>query len=1787
MVRVAQNSKVDINDYQLDENNKRKTATITLERGKARAIIAKMQDKAEFNINTPNAKGTVRGSDVCAFYSAGNSGMLVSEGKLSIASVAHPEDIVLIPAGNSVLVPLEDSPKGPRPYLELEKTLHEEDTSVPVITRSERDSVIRGIVSKFSGDAKITRAGETAPRDAKVGDILKDGDRITTGANGLIEIRFDNGNAMNLKPNTDILIVKLSIDPRTGEYQNLFESNMGEIKARIEGLKGKSKFEVKSPTAVSGARGTIMYMSIQPGKVHVFFEGGNGYLNNLVSNVETTVHAGYNSSADGQGGTSTPVPTSDVDREAWGGGWDPGSGVEGYSAPEGSTGTYLYSDDTGTVTILGTGSTEGPDTELQEFFSDVPQENGGGDTGGGTGGETGGEEETETTSDGYVNGGIGTFEMDNGSFQGVLGLVGTFWNNATATLVAEGLFESLGYEPFVWTGEVGSYNPTTKQYVTSDGGSFYGIAGGIGGINGNDILDGFARLIYIDADGNAGVAGGGLSGVYSIDEAGFTLTGHITGNDYVNGIDVAAEDLYDSIYYTPNDAGDLEGMFGDEDGYISGEDEFMTMSIVNHETGSVQGWGIYGQYIRGEYYNPYDNTWFSAVMGGNDAFGAYRLGDDDRWTLRDDYGYWIAAVNSIDRDDIFGWDSESHTLYGSLNGYFITYTKMGMINGLFIGNFTDEGDGYGYWEAIGMGEWNSLPLTHVANFYGYSDDESFEFEGLMGGFESLWSSEGEHMMLGMGTYDDYGYGERYYDGDYDEDIAGIWYSDGSVYSQNYINETQTTYDGGAYYGVMGGTRHNDSIYGLFYALCIDNSNNAGILRANIDGVLFPDIGMFEFYGGSTRTHDYGYIGISAEDLADSIYETSGEGRLSGEFFDESELIDDPGLIEGYDEFNTMSIVNRETGEAQNWGIYSQYLSGEYFREYITSQWQAVMGGNDAFGAYRYDEGDGYWDFDSDYGYWIARVNSFLGGEVEGWDMYDEALYAALSGRFLTLTKMGTLNGILMGIFSDEEGEFGYYWEAVGAGEWEGTPLTFSGRMGMEESGLYYNYQGEAISTGYMTGLVGGVSSPWYGPAAFTMMGEGSSYGNYPDMFSSTIYSYDAIQESGNTIDGGGFFGYTAGIFLSGEEVDLIKGIAAAIYVDPLGNAGTLTGRLSGGYYPEIEMWMTDGVFFPTLMAPGGEYGFDIYDVITDDLSAMMAGNFGDSDLNYLISGQTVSGHTAAIDGQNWGIYTLTFGAENDNDYNNAGGYKTWYGDMVGYGSFASGQYSMGALRGDILGKYYEDDAVTGSGYWIASSVGTWNEIFNDGYGFEGEHVFYGLIGGIFNDDVMIGKMVGIYGTPDMFDYLEESNLSLINGYGAFDDGGNMAFDYFDGVTVRMGVGDWAVWGARMGGEYSAPKPIFKLMMLGNDSFKGDADGYWFGISIGTKTQDSSVINGFFRGLYYNHEGEGENIAGLIKGDLVGVLKDDGTWESVTLGYVDFIGETEINPDGELDFLNYITGGNFTGRGAGCFESGGSFDVAFMEGSSFQIVDQDWGVWMATMGGTCSDASGTFRTAVAGLAGPDEAERIFATVTGYNESGNLVGSFKGVWIHRGESEYSVTAGTITGDVSGYIDVDAPGVWSAVGAGEWVEVTDILNEHTMFGEMGMSTINDYISMPITEVYANVMSGPGSFTAGGNISAVMDMSMYALSATAMQGIWTAIINGTYSGATGNEWNVTVNNGADSVTLSGTLWDDDNAQWAANVSGTVGGNTITNGQAGGTFSDGTFTGVGAGTWVEQPPVT
>lgn len=193
-------------------------------------------------------------------------------------------------------------------------------------------------VVAMKGEVYITKSGATTPFQAKIGDLLAKGDAIETKADGGVDLKTENGNVVNLGPKSQITISELSLNRSTGDYQTSMDSKFGKIMAKVEAKikdHATSKFEIKTPTAVCGARGTVFYVVVgENGATQVFVAAGSvdmsdatgqntfvvvenaaaavtaagGAVTELTGAAKDAIVAEYNATLAGEGGTGGEGP---------------------------------------------------------------------------------------------------------------------------------------------------------------------------------------------------------------------------------------------------------------------------------------------------------------------------------------------------------------------------------------------------------------------------------------------------------------------------------------------------------------------------------------------------------------------------------------------------------------------------------------------------------------------------------------------------------------------------------------------------------------------------------------------------------------------------------------------------------------------------------------------------------------------------------------------------------------------------------------------------------------------------------------------------------------------------------------------------------------------------------------------------------------------------------------------------------------------------------------------------------------------------------------------------------------------------------------------------------------------------------------------------------------------------------------------------------------------------------------------------------------------------------------
>ena len=130
----------------------------------------------------------------------------------------------------------------------------------------------RSMVIVFaSGDASIVRNGETIP--AKVGTVVKENDVIKT-TQGTVDLQSRDGSAVRVREMTTLSVSSLM--GTKGETK--IEMKHGQILANVKKASKDQEFNVVTPTAIAGVRGTTF-------EVQVF----EGFDDNRVSNSSVRV----------------------------------------------------------------------------------------------------------------------------------------------------------------------------------------------------------------------------------------------------------------------------------------------------------------------------------------------------------------------------------------------------------------------------------------------------------------------------------------------------------------------------------------------------------------------------------------------------------------------------------------------------------------------------------------------------------------------------------------------------------------------------------------------------------------------------------------------------------------------------------------------------------------------------------------------------------------------------------------------------------------------------------------------------------------------------------------------------------------------------------------------------------------------------------------------------------------------------------------------------------------------------------------------------------------------------------------------------------------------------------------------------------------------------------------------------------------------------------------------------------------------------------------------------------
>lgn len=114
-----------------------------------------------------------------------------------------------------------------------------------------------GAVSSLIGDVNTLHKDETAWNPAALGLGVYQYDTVKTGEKSKVRITFEDGSLLNLSETTELEIKEHVYTPEDKRRTSLLKMTTGKMRVLCQKLTGEgSRFQVETPTAVIGIRGT-------------------------------------------------------------------------------------------------------------------------------------------------------------------------------------------------------------------------------------------------------------------------------------------------------------------------------------------------------------------------------------------------------------------------------------------------------------------------------------------------------------------------------------------------------------------------------------------------------------------------------------------------------------------------------------------------------------------------------------------------------------------------------------------------------------------------------------------------------------------------------------------------------------------------------------------------------------------------------------------------------------------------------------------------------------------------------------------------------------------------------------------------------------------------------------------------------------------------------------------------------------------------------------------------------------------------------------------------------------------------------------------------------------------------------------------------------------------------------------------------------------------------------------------------------------------------------------------
>lgn len=192
------------------------------------------------------------------------------------------------------------------------------------------------IVAK-SGKVLVKTAATKEWVEAAKDQTLAKSDLVKTEADSTVVLELPDKSSVTLKPKTEITIEELVWTNAAKKVG--INMSIGELRTIVQKVDTPSEFVVKTPTAISGARGTVFYVMFDGTNTRIFVTEGSVDFSNANGENTVVVITDMSAIASGDGSVSTPRELTGEERDQALAGWLGGVIAELYTPPEGGNNT--------------------------------------------------------------------------------------------------------------------------------------------------------------------------------------------------------------------------------------------------------------------------------------------------------------------------------------------------------------------------------------------------------------------------------------------------------------------------------------------------------------------------------------------------------------------------------------------------------------------------------------------------------------------------------------------------------------------------------------------------------------------------------------------------------------------------------------------------------------------------------------------------------------------------------------------------------------------------------------------------------------------------------------------------------------------------------------------------------------------------------------------------------------------------------------------------------------------------------------------------------------------------------------------------------------------------------------------------------------------------------------------------------------------------------------------------------------------------------------------------------